>query len=166
MDWHSGCSFDSSRAAPDVVAEPMKTLVEPLRTQAARSYSAPDIGGLPYEERWQIRPARTNGAVRIDGAWAVVAADADRETANWLAADLAAAGAEVFAFSACTGRSMMHERVQRLPDRLSGIVMLAALDRQRTVLPEPLGLPVSLHQTLALVQALGDAENQCNRCGC
>ncbi|MFJ8650635.1 type I polyketide synthase [Streptomyces sp. NPDC093546] len=118
--------------------------------------------GMRYRVAWRVVD---DAAVGVSGRWLVVGTEGVPE--EWVeacVAALAGGGAEPLVVVLDDGELDRWELAARLTEEdalgggVAGVLSLAALDSRGGVAGVPEGLPVSVAWSLALVQALGDAE--------
>ncbi|MGW0559007.1 SDR family NAD(P)-dependent oxidoreductase, partial [Streptomyces sp. NPDC002926] len=135
------------------------TLLPYLATWRERQDQAADIADWMYEESWQPLTAPP-AAPAVDGHWLLVGPAAASGLAETLADALTEAGASAHILSAACDRTgyatLLADLSSALGDKtLSGVLALTPVDE--TPHPEHPATTTGIAQTLALVQALGDA---------
>ncbi len=106
-----------------------------------------------YGERWK----RSDPGMSTDtpGTWLVVAPEEAEATAALLTSSLEGRGVKVVRWEAAVDRASLVERVQGVEGELQGVLCLSAWAQE--ALADHPHLPSGLAQSVALVQALGDA---------
>ncbi|HWN32711.1 MAG TPA: SDR family NAD(P)-dependent oxidoreductase, partial [Pseudonocardia sp.] len=154
---------------------PAGALVElPTYAFQRQGYWLRPVGGHPTPVRradssvlddWRYRitwaPIAEPGTVRLAGTWLLIAGEADPPGVEAVARLLASRGAHVARIDLAAhgaDRETLAGRIRSIATGgpLAGVLSLLALDE--TPLPGRPAVPVGLAATLALVQALGDAE--------
>ncbi|WP_028933453.1 type I polyketide synthase [Pseudonocardia spinosispora] len=126
-------------------------------TPARRAGSVPD--DWRYRDAWV--PVAEPGTTRLAGTWLLVAGEADADRSEAVDRLLTAQGAQVERIclaAADADREGLAARIRSVAEQRPPAGVLSLLALEETPLAGSPAVPVGLAATLALVQALGDAE--------
>ncbi|WP_437612231.1 SDR family NAD(P)-dependent oxidoreductase [Sorangium sp. So ce834] len=146
---------------PDDVRASVGPLLPYLAAWRQRKQAEAAAASWLYEEAWQNHPRRVTGSPDVRGTWLVVSPPLAGELAEVVRGALGAAGAEVIVHIAAVERAQLaawlreQARLRKEEGELRGVIALTASGEEGAL--EQGQAPRSLYQTLAVVQALGDA---------
>ncbi|MFH8485215.1 type I polyketide synthase [Streptomyces longisporoflavus] len=115
------------------------------------------VDALRYRVAWKPLPGRLP-ATGLSGRWLLAVPEGSTQTSDGVREALAQAGADLVELSVDAGKATRAELAERLREQgeLAGVVSLLGFDE--SALSEHEAVPAGYAATVALVQALGDAE--------